>query len=100
MSVAHPMDAPSIAGPLDGQVASPKKVAIFVEPSPFSHISGMKNRFECLIKGLRDEGDEVLVVTPCSDPPKEFCGAKVRCFTSASSMRTCSHHMALLPRRS
>ena len=30
-----------------------RKVAIFVEPSPFSHVSGMKNRFECLIQGLR-----------------------------------------------
>jgi len=37
----------------------------------------MKNRFECLIKGLRQEGDEVLVVTPDPAPPKEFCGAKV-----------------------
>ena len=30
-----------------------RRVAIFVEPSPFSHVSGMKNRFECLIQGLR-----------------------------------------------
>lgn len=56
---------------------TPKKVAIFVEPSPFSHISGMKNRFESLIKTLREAGDEVMVVTPDPQPPKEFCGAKV-----------------------
>jgi len=37
----------------------------------------MKNRFECLIKGLRDAGDEVLVVTPDPDPPREYFGAKV-----------------------
>lgn len=55
-----------------------RKVAIFVEPSPFSHISGMKNRFESLIKGLREAGDDVMVVTPDPTPPKEFCGAKVR----------------------
>ena len=53
------------------------KVAIFVEPSPFSHISGMKNRFESLIRGLRDAGDDVLVFTPDRNPPDEFCGAKV-----------------------
>lgn len=54
-----------------------REVAIFVEPSPFSHVSGMKNRFECLIKGLRDEGDEVVVYTPDASPPEHFCGAKV-----------------------
>ncbi|KAF6255492.1 sulfolipid synthase [Scenedesmus sp. NREL 46B-D3] len=45
---------------------TPSKVAIFVEPSPFSHISGMKNRFESLIKNLKDAGDDVM-----------FCGAQV-----------------------
>lgn len=57
---------------------TPRKVALFVEPSPFSHISGMKNRFESLIKTLREAGDEVMVVTPDPTPPKEFCGAQVR----------------------
>jgi sulfoquinovosyltransferase len=56
---------------------TPRKVALFVEPSPFSHISGMKNRFESLIKNLREAGDEVIVVTPDANPPKEFCGAQV-----------------------
>lgn len=60
-----------------GQCFTPSKVAIFVEPSPFSHISGMKNRFESLIKNLRDAGDDVMVVTPDPAPPKEFCGAQV-----------------------
>lgn len=55
----------------------PRKVAIFVEPSPFSHVSGMKIRFTNLIKGLRDIGDDVCVFTPCVDPPKTFHGAKV-----------------------
>lgn len=53
------------------------KVAIFVEPSPFSHVSGMRIRFTNLIKGLRELGNDVTVVTPCIAPPKEFCGAKV-----------------------
>ncbi|EIE20061.1 UDP-Glycosyltransferase/glycogen phosphorylase [Coccomyxa subellipsoidea C-169] len=54
-----------------------KKIAIFVEPSPFSHVSGMKIRFSNLIKGLRQLGDDVMVVTPCINPPKTFHGAKV-----------------------
>lgn len=55
-----------------------RNVAIFVEPSPFSHISGMKNRFECLIKNLTDQGDDVMVFTPDRAPPKEYFGAQVR----------------------
>ena len=52
---------------------------MFVEPSPFSHVSGMKIRFSNLIKELRQLGSEVTVFTPCVDPPKSFCGAKVSC---------------------
>lgn len=70
---------PAQAAPRPNRIAQlAKKVAIFVEPSPFSHISGMKNRFECLIKGLREAGDQVVVVTPDPQPPQEFCGAKVK----------------------
>lgn len=65
--------------------AKQRKVAIFVEPSPFSHVSGMKNRFECLIKGLRDAGDDVVVFTPDRAPPKEFHGARVRLCAQTSS---------------
>ena len=61
--------------------AKHSRVAVFVEPSPFSHVSGMKNRFECLIKGLREAGDEVVVVTPdAGEPqpcPEEYHGARV-----------------------
>lgn len=86
LAVARPMrltPKPNAAaltlGPsLGSQESSIRKVAIFVEPSPFSHISGMKNRFESLIKGLREAGDDVMVVTPDPTPPKEFFGAKVR----------------------
>jgi hypothetical protein len=59
-------------------VTSSRNVAIFVEPSPFSHVSGMKNRFECLIRTLREQGDDVIVFTPDRTPPKHFHGAKVR----------------------
>lgn len=67
----------SEASPIGSQPAKHSRVAIFVEPSPFSHVSGMKNRFECLIKGLREAGDQVVVYTPDPKPPAEFCGAKV-----------------------
>ncbi|KAG2433116.1 hypothetical protein HYH02_012818 [Chlamydomonas schloesseri] len=53
------------------------QVALFVEPSPFSHISGMKNRFQCLIRNLREAGDEVRVFTPDPHAPAEYHGAKV-----------------------
>ena len=38
----------------------------------------MKIRFSNLIKGLREVGDEVTVVTPCINPPRTFHGAKAR----------------------
>ena len=56
---------------------SRRRVAIFVEPSPFSHVSGMKNRFLRLIENLREMGDDVVVVTPDRNPPDEYHGAKV-----------------------
>jgi len=41
----------------------PKRVCIFCEPTPFHYISGYKNRFQTLIRYLRELGCEVLVVT-------------------------------------
>ena len=38
----------------------------------------MKIRFSNLIKGLREVGDDVTVVTPCINPPRTFHGAKAR----------------------
>ena len=54
-------------------------MAIFVEPSPFSHVSGYQNRFKSMIKHMREEDDEVLVVTPQEkdEQPKTFLGARV-----------------------
>ena len=56
-----------------------RKIAIFVEPSPFSHVSGYQNRFKSMIKHMREEGDEVLVVTPQAkdEQPRRFLGARV-----------------------
>ena len=56
---------------------SRNKQACAQEPSPFSHVSGMKNRFECLIQGLRAAGDDVMVFTPDRNPPRKYFGAKV-----------------------
>ena len=63
--------------PLAESVREKRRVCIFVEPSPFSHVSGMKNRFLRLIENLTELGDDVVVVTPDRNPPDEYAGAKV-----------------------
>lgn len=57
----------------------PRKVALMVEPSPFTHVSGYSNRFKNLLLQLRDAGDEVLVIVPDNsrDAPTEYAGAKI-----------------------
>ncbi|XP_073525349.1 uncharacterized protein [Phyllobates terribilis] len=57
--------------------SKPRRIALFVEPSPFAYVSGYKNRFQNFIKYLREMGDEVLVVTTHEGVPQEFFGAKV-----------------------
>ncbi|XP_057983324.1 sulfoquinovosyl transferase SQD2 isoform X2 [Malania oleifera] len=55
----------------------PRRIALFVEPSPFSYVSGYKNRFQNFIRYLREMGDEVMVVTTHEGLPQEFYGAKL-----------------------
>ncbi|CAN8069896.1 unnamed protein product [Agarophyton chilense] len=57
----------------------PRRVALLVEPSPFTHTSGYSNRFKNLIVQLRAAGDDVLVIVPDNDPlaPTEFEGATI-----------------------
>ncbi|XVF55122.1 hypothetical protein PTKIN_Ptkin06aG0010900 [Pterospermum kingtungense] len=55
----------------------PRRIALFVEPSPFSYVSGYKNRFQNFIRYLREMGDEVMVVTTHEGIPGEFYGAKL-----------------------
>ncbi|BAT84163.1 Sulfoquinovosyl transferase [Vigna angularis] len=55
----------------------PRRIALFVEPSPFAYVSGYKNRFQNFIKCLREMGDEVMVVTTHEGVPQEFYGAKL-----------------------
>ncbi|XP_015960884.1 sulfoquinovosyl transferase SQD2 [Arachis duranensis] len=64
-------------GPPSENNSRPRRIALFVEPSPFAYVSGYKNRFQNFIKHLREMGDEVLVVTTHEGVPKEFYGAKI-----------------------
>ncbi|KAG2496158.1 hypothetical protein HYH03_005760 [Edaphochlamys debaryana] len=82
--------APPIGTPGHVNPGAPKRIAIFVEPSPFTYISGYKNRFRTMIKYLVEAGCEVLVVTTGKgftlpgvdaagfcEQPATFCGARV-----------------------
>ncbi|PSS32678.1 Sulfoquinovosyl transferase [Actinidia chinensis var. chinensis] len=63
---------------LESEVSSrPRRIALFVEPSPFAYVSGYKNRFQNFIRYLREMGDEVMVVTTHEGVPQEFYGAKL-----------------------
>ncbi|KAG2444891.1 hypothetical protein HXX76_001628 [Chlamydomonas incerta] len=69
---------------------APKRICIFVEPSPFTYVSGYKNRFTTMIRYLVEAGCEVLVVTTGKgytlpgvdassfrEQPETFAGARV-----------------------
>ncbi|KAK4478493.1 hypothetical protein RD792_013970 [Penstemon davidsonii] len=63
---------------LDSEMSSkPRRIALFVEPSPFAYVSGYKNRFQNFIRYLREMGDEVMVVTTHEGVPTEFYGAQL-----------------------
>eukprot|EP00271_Cylindrocystis_brebissonii_P004128 TRINITY_DN1560_c0_g1_i1.p1 TRINITY_DN1560_c0_g1~~TRINITY_DN1560_c0_g1_i1.p1 ORF type:complete len:544 (+),score=87.47 TRINITY_DN1560_c0_g1_i1:185-1816(+) len=55
----------------------PRRIALFVEPSPFAYVCGYKNRFQNFIRYLREMGDEVLIITTHKGVPKEFYGAHI-----------------------
>lgn len=61
----------------EAETSKPRRIALFVEPSPFAYVSGYKNRFQNFIKYLREMGDEVMVVTTHEGVPEEFYGAKL-----------------------
>uniref|UniRef100_A0A0E0AEU4 Glycosyltransferase subfamily 4-like N-terminal domain-containing protein n=1 Tax=Oryza glumipatula TaxID=40148 RepID=A0A0E0AEU4_9ORYZ len=67
-------DADASSASLDSR---PRRIALFVEPSPFAYVSGYKNRFQNFIKYLREMGDEVIVITTHEGVPQEFYGAKL-----------------------
>lgn len=63
---ARPLQGTSSTSPGTVKVQGkevPKRIAILVEPSPFTYVSGYKNRFCNTIKHLVEAGCEVLVVT-------------------------------------
>lgn len=64
---------------LDLTATPPRRIALMVEPSPFTHTSGYSNRFKNLLIQLREAGDRVLVIVPDNSPdaPTEFAGAKI-----------------------
>lgn len=70
--------APAPTPPL--QSTPPLRVGLLVEPTPFTHVSGYANRFNEMLRYLREAGDNVEVVTPDPEPeqaPKRRFGFKI-----------------------
>ncbi|KAJ8604459.1 hypothetical protein CTAYLR_000930 [Chrysophaeum taylorii] len=62
------------------QKRQPMKVALLVEPTPFTHVCGYANRFKEMLRYLRELGDtEVAIATPDDkvEAPREFAGFEV-----------------------
>ena len=51
-----------------------RKVALLVEPTPFTHVSGYSNRFKEMLRFLKAGGDDAEVITPddSADRPDNF----------------------------
>jgi hypothetical protein len=56
-----------------------RKVALLVEPTPFTHVSGYSNRFKEMLRFLKEGGDEPEVITPDDTPerPNSFLGMPI-----------------------
>ncbi len=69
-----PLPASSPAPPLT--TTPNKKVALLVEPTPFTHVSGYANRFNEMLKYMSKAGDDVTIVTTddTKDKPEEAWG--------------------------
>lgn len=54
----------------------PRRVAMIIEPSPFTHVSGYSNRFIETLRYMKEAGDEVLIVVPevLGSAPREIFG--------------------------
>ena len=74
---AAPSDAVAEIPPLDDR--PPRKVALLVEPTPFTHVSGYSNRFKEMLKFLKKGGDDAEVITPDDSPdrPSHFLGCPI-----------------------
>jgi sulfoquinovosyltransferase len=61
----------------------PMKILLIVEPSPFTYISGYKNRFQEMLKYLKSTGDEVQILTPEKGPStQDFLGFPIHSLRS------------------
>ena len=56
-----------------------RKVALLVEPTPFTHVSGYSNRFKEMLRFLKQGGDDAEVITPddSSNRPDNFLGMPI-----------------------
>jgi len=56
-----------------------RKVALLVEPTPFTHVSGYSNRFKEMLRFLKAGGDDAQVITPDDSPdrPATFLGMPI-----------------------
>ena len=70
-------DAASDVPPLDS--APGRRVALLVEPTPFTHVSGYSNRFKEMLRFLKAGGDDAEVITPddSADRPADFLGMPI-----------------------
>ena len=70
-------DAASDVPPLDS--APGRRVALLVEPTPFTHVSGYSNRFKEMLRFLKAGGDEAEVITPDDTPdrPTNYLGMPI-----------------------
>uniref|UniRef100_A0A7S3NPD0 Glycosyltransferase subfamily 4-like N-terminal domain-containing protein n=1 Tax=Aureoumbra lagunensis TaxID=44058 RepID=A0A7S3NPD0_9STRA len=60
--------------------STPMKVALLVEPTPFTHVCGYANRFQEMLKYMKEFGDHVHIATPDDklEAPNEFMGFPVK----------------------
>lgn len=63
--------------PLGAEDPAPRRVCVMIEPTPFTYISGYKNRFQAMLRYLVEAGDQVLVVTTGPNCPTEWEGIPV-----------------------
>ena len=56
-----------------------RSVALLVEPTPFTHVSGYSNRFKEMLRFLKAGGDDAEVITPDDSPerPSNFLGMPI-----------------------
>ena len=54
-------------------------MALLVEPTPFTHVSGYSNRFKEMLRFLKAGGDDAEVITPDDSPerPNNFLGMPI-----------------------